>query len=90
MKKQINIEAAIQEVKNVCGHYSELICAVPNSNQILVYVDQNKDGYKTLPAMANFNMVSAHNIENRAPKHGMPVSNYIMGVYETKRGKFIV
>lgn len=88
MKKQINIEAAINEVKSVCGHFAEKIERVPANNQIIVHIDQNKDGYKTLPQMANFNMVSASVAQNRVLSFGLQPSTYAIGVYEPKRGKF--
>lgn len=88
MAKKINIEAAINEVKFVCGHYAASIENVPTSNRILVHIDLKSDGYKQLAAMSNFNLLSAHVVENRVLSHGMAPTNYLVGTYEPKRGKF--
>ena len=88
MEKQINIEAAINEVNFVCGHFCERIENVPTTNKIVVHIDQNKLGYKTPPQFANFNMVSCYVKENMVLSHGMAKSTYAIATYEPKRGKF--
>lgn len=90
MKKQINIQAAINEVNHVCGHFADSIANIPATNKIIVHIDQRKEGYKTLPQMANFNMVSASVVEDRVLSFGMEPSTYAIGVYEPKRGKFTI
>ncbi|MBU3682392.1 MAG: hypothetical protein FGM16_10715 [Flavobacterium sp.] len=89
MGKHINIEAAINEVQHVCGHFAESIANIPSTNKIIVHIDQKKDGYKNLPQMANFNMISASVVEDRILSFGMKPSTYAVGVYEPKRGKFV-
>lgn len=90
MAKQINIQAAINEVNFVCGHFCEKIENVPTTNKIVVHVDQKKDGYKTPPQFANFTMVSCYSKENMVLSHGIAPSTYAIATYEPKRGKFAI
>ena len=83
---KFNTPAALQEIKDACEHYAAKIEHVPGTNKFLVFL--RADSNTCLPMFANFDIVSASISKHQKLSHDSTPTDFLVGCYIPKQGKF--